>query len=281
MDKKAFFDNVRGPLFSGSIPATAVTTIEAIVDEAAKSNASITDLAYMLATAYHEVGRALVPIRENMNYTKADRIRATWPTRFPTNASAVPYVNHPQKLANKVYGGRLGNDTVNDGWLYRGGGLAQSTGKENYIKVKNYSGVDVVASPMLITRLDVSVIALVHFMLDGVYTGKKLSDYNGAAGFVQMRAIINADVKANGAKVAGYAKKFLSGLTAAGYDPKTSKSVAKPVPVLKPEVQEPVLADNKAPVAVTAGLVGIGVFYAAWDWIANIPCSLFSVMCGG
>lgn len=82
-------------------------------------------LAYVLATVYAEVGSAFVPVRENLNYTSASRIRAVWPSRFPTNASAQPYVRNPEKLANNVYANRLGNGNAasGDGYRYRGAGL--------------------------------------------------------------------------------------------------------------------------------------------------------------
>lgn len=83
-----------------------------------------------LATIIHESGEFRIK-EENMNYT-AKRMTQVWPKRFPTIQSALPYAKNPQKLANKVYGGRMGNDTINDGWLYRGGGSIQTTGKESY-----------------------------------------------------------------------------------------------------------------------------------------------------
>jgi len=72
-------------------------------------------------------------IVESLNYTSAARIRAVWPTRFRTDEAAQPFVRQPQKLANKVYNGRMGNRTgSNDGWMFRGSGMMQTTGRENY-----------------------------------------------------------------------------------------------------------------------------------------------------
>lgn len=68
---------------------------------------------------------------ENLNYS-AKRLVAVWPKRYPTIAAASPYANNPQKLANHTYGGRLGNTGSNDGWLYRGRGIKQVTGRANY-----------------------------------------------------------------------------------------------------------------------------------------------------
>lgn len=62
----------------------------------------------------------------------AERLTKVWPRRFPTLKAAKPYARNPRALANKVYGGRMGNTGPDDGWLYRGGGLLQTTGKDNY-----------------------------------------------------------------------------------------------------------------------------------------------------
>lgn len=75
-------------------------------------------------------------LEEDMRYT-ADRMMAVWPDRFPTYKSAAPFVGNPQGLAVHVYGGRMGNAPAPsmDGWIYRGGGLLQATGKDEYVKV--------------------------------------------------------------------------------------------------------------------------------------------------
>lgn len=69
---------------------------------------------------------------EESLYYSVERLQAVWPKRFPTYASAVPYAKNPEKLANFTYGGRMGNDTVGDGWMYRGRSIKQITGKNNY-----------------------------------------------------------------------------------------------------------------------------------------------------
>lgn len=91
---------------------------------------------------------------ENMNYTSAARIKAIWPSRFPTLESAQPFVRNPQALANKVYGGRMGNTEENDGWLYRGSSFIGITGKDTYTKYANYIGKPVEEASNLMRTTD-------------------------------------------------------------------------------------------------------------------------------
>ena len=91
---------------------------------------TINRLAAWLPQLAHESG-GFTRLEENLNYS-AERIAAVWPSRFPTIQHAAPYARDPVKLARRVYGGRLGNDSLSDGYVYRGRGLIQLTGRENY-----------------------------------------------------------------------------------------------------------------------------------------------------
>lgn len=87
---------------------------------------------------------------ENLNYT-AKRMMAVWPRRFPTLASALPYANNPRKLANNVYGGRMGNRRgTDDGYNYRGRGGTQTTGHDGYAALANVTGLDLLSDPDLV-----------------------------------------------------------------------------------------------------------------------------------
>ncbi|MBY6242850.1 glycoside hydrolase family 19 protein [Methylosinus sp. Sm6] len=90
--------------------------------------------ACILAHACVEMGN-FTTLEENLNYS-AERLHVVWPKRFPTVASAQPYDHNPRALANKVYNGRMGNRAgTDDGWLNRGKGLWQCTGRENVEKL--------------------------------------------------------------------------------------------------------------------------------------------------
>ena len=73
----------------------------------------------------------LTKLEENLNYSAA-RLTQVWKGRFPTVMAAQPYAHNPRALANKVYGGRMGNRAgTDDGWNNRGSGLLQCTGADN------------------------------------------------------------------------------------------------------------------------------------------------------
>lgn len=76
---------------------------------------------------------------ENMNY-RADRLAAVWPHRYSVtkkppyipNARAKALHLKPVEIANDVYGGRMGNIQLMDGYYFRGGGFIGLTGREVY-----------------------------------------------------------------------------------------------------------------------------------------------------
>ena len=89
-------------------------------------------VAHFIAQCAHESGN-FVFIQENLNY-RAASLRKVFPKYFPTDELAAQYANKPERIANRVYASRMGNgdEASGDGYRYRGRGLIQLTGKDNY-----------------------------------------------------------------------------------------------------------------------------------------------------
>jgi putative chitinase len=89
-------------------------------------------VAHFVAQTLHE-SAAYTREFENLNYC-AERLAVVWPARFGPCGPLDPelYAHNPQLLANAVYGGRMGNVDPGDGYLYRGRGLLQLTGRAGY-----------------------------------------------------------------------------------------------------------------------------------------------------
>lgn len=105
-------------------------------------------VAHFMAQALHETGGFTI-LTESLSYSSPERLMAVWPSRFKTRADGLPFVKNPRALANKVYGGRMGNIGPDDGWKYIGRGIIQMTGKESYTRIGNELGVDLVGNPDL------------------------------------------------------------------------------------------------------------------------------------
>ena len=89
-------------------------------------------LAHFLAQAGHESG-GFKAVNENLNYG-AKGLLGIFKKYFPTPEKAALYERKPEKIANLVYGGRMGNgpEASGEGWKFRGRGYIQLTGKDNY-----------------------------------------------------------------------------------------------------------------------------------------------------
>lgn len=93
---------------------------------------------------------------ENLSYSP-QRLCEVWPARFPGVASAMPYAYNPEALAERVYGGRLGNDKPGDAWLYRGRGVPMVTGKANYKLLQDLTALPLVDFPVLLENRAVAL----------------------------------------------------------------------------------------------------------------------------
>jgi len=88
--------------------------------------------AAFIAQCAHESG-GFTAIKENLNY-KAESLMKTFHKYFPNQELAEQYAHNQEAIANRVYGGRMGNgdELSGDGYTYCGRGLIQLTGHDNY-----------------------------------------------------------------------------------------------------------------------------------------------------
>ena len=131
----------------GHIPESVISQIP---DTAKKFNITTPlRLAHFLAQCGHESG-GFKAIQENLNYS-ADGLKKIFPKYFPGNLSE-SYARNPEKIASKVYGGRMGNgdESTKEGWKFRGRGYIQLTGKQNYTAFAKFIGEDTVSNPDLV-----------------------------------------------------------------------------------------------------------------------------------
>ena len=142
--------------------------------------------AAFLAQLAHESGQ-LSRWAENLSY-RWPRLRQIFPKYFRTDAEAQAFDRQPERIANRVYGGRLGNgpEASGDGWRYRGRGPIQLTGKSNYRTCGAALGVDLVAEPALLETPEVGCLAAAWFWAD-----KGLNALADAGDFVTITRRIN------------------------------------------------------------------------------------------
>ena len=123
-------------------------------------------VAAWIAQCAHE-SAGFKTLTENLNYS-ADTMAVVWPSRFAVlgpdkkpvkvkgknqpNKFALALHRQPEAIANTVYANRMANGNIEsgDGWRYRGRGLKQLTGKDNYTRCGQGLGLDLVANPDLL-----------------------------------------------------------------------------------------------------------------------------------
>jgi len=183
MNKTAFFSELRRGLFKGRLSQSQVDGINLLLE--ATEGQPDAYRAYMLATAYHETAHTMQPI----------------------------YERGGRKYFRK-YDGRkdLGNTQKGDGYRFRGRGFVQITGRRNYEVFSSRLGVDLVANPDLALDQKLAARILVIGMTEGLFTGKKLSDFPAGDFAVMARKVVNGTDRAE--LIAGYAEDFAQALDA-------------------------------------------------------------------
>jgi len=214
MNRANFYASVRqraSGVFGTSITQSQVQGVEAVLDEAEKRGTPLRQLAYILATAYHESAHTMQAVRETLAKTDDGAIRAL---EAAWKAGKLSWVKTPYWRKDA------------DGKSWFGRGLVQITHKANYQKLGLLIGVDLVKDPSKALELSTAVQILFTGMELGSFTEKSLADYisDGRADYVGARRIVNGTDKA--ALIAGYAEAFERALVAAGYSAK--KPTSKP-----------------------------------------------------
>ncbi|HFV9519755.1 TPA: glycoside hydrolase family 19 protein [Salmonella enterica subsp. enterica serovar Eastbourne] len=114
------------------------------------------DQAMFIAQTGHESAGFTV-LKESFNYS-VEVLKKTFGKRLTTYQCEMlgridgRQVAHQPQIANLVYGGRMGNKDAGDGWKYRGRGLLQITGRENYARCGAALKLDLISTPELLTQ---------------------------------------------------------------------------------------------------------------------------------
>ena len=144
--------------------------IQMIPDTAAKFQINTPlRLAHFLAQCGHESG-GFKATQENLNYS-AKGLNGIFKKYFPTLESALPYERKPEKIASKVYGGRMGNgpESSGEGYKFRGRGYIQLTGKENYTAFGKVIGEDILSNPDVVASKYALLSAAWFFSKNGLH----------------------------------------------------------------------------------------------------------------
>jgi putative chitinase len=151
----------------GHIPDAVIAMIPAVAQKFQIDSAL--RLAHFLAQCGHESGGFRLT-KENLNYS-AKGLNGIFKKYFPTLQSALPYERKPEKIANKVYGGRMGNgpEASGDGAKFCGRGYIQLTGKDNYTAFGKSIGEDVCANPQVVAEKYALLSAAWFFSKNGLH----------------------------------------------------------------------------------------------------------------
>jgi putative chitinase len=151
----------------GHIPDAVISMIPAVAQKFQIDSAL--RLAHFLAQCGHESGGFRLT-KENLNYS-AKGLNGIFKKYFPTLESALPYERKPEKIANKVYGGRMGNgpEASGDGAKFCGRGYIQLTGKDNYTAFGKSIGEDVCANPQVVAEKYALLSAAWFFNKNGLH----------------------------------------------------------------------------------------------------------------
>ena len=109
-------------------------------------------LSHFLGQCAHESGNFKFTT-ENLNYS-VKGLLSTFPKYFKQPGLAEAYARNPERIASRVYAGRMGNgvEGTADGWKFRGRGYIQLTGKNNYSAFDKFVNEDIISNPDLVAK---------------------------------------------------------------------------------------------------------------------------------
>ena len=203
-NRQVFFDSYRSSF--GSLNQGQASGLEALLsfvesdNVISSSDSGLNWFAYMLATVKHECADTYEPIQERGEISYFDKYE-------PGTSRGIS----------------LGNTNQGDGYLFRGRGYVQITGRANYQRLSNFLGLtggdDLIVNPDRALSSDIAYKIMSFGMINGSFTGKKLDDYINPlqTDYFQARRIINALDHAG--TIAGYAVIFESSLKSSLLDP--------------------------------------------------------------
>lgn len=162
--------------------------------------------AAFVAQCAHESGHFL-NLEENLHYSAAVLLRV-FPQHF-TAMEASRYANQPERIANRVYADRMGNgnEASQDGWQYRGRGLIQLTGHDNYRDCGRAVGLDLVDDPGQLLAAGPAALSAAWY-----WAGRGLNALADAGDFATITRKINGGLNGQDDRLALYriAKEVLA-----------------------------------------------------------------------
>jgi len=158
-------------------------------------------VAGFLSQVAHESGGFKFVV-ENLNYS-APALRSIFGKYFPDDSVANAYVRNPEKIANRIYANRMGNgdEASGEGFKYRGRGLIQLTGKDNYVAFGNATGVDAVNNPALVEHPEAAALSAGWF-----WDTRHLNNYADVKDVVGMTKRVNGGTNGLDDRQMRYAK---------------------------------------------------------------------------
>ncbi len=165
----------------------------ALLDTATPGNPALATpqrAAHLIGQCAHE-SMGFTRAVESLYFTTPERLMAVWPRRFASVAAARGFTRDPERLANQVYGGRLGNTRPGDGYRYRGRGYLQLTGRANYRRFGARIGIDLEASPERATEPETAWLIAASYLATRSRSGRTALEWADADNVEMVTRIVN------------------------------------------------------------------------------------------